>query len=113
MRLRGHRVILNPAKVKLGLQEVEVVGHVINAEGIDFTAAKKNALIELARPQTRQGIKQFLGLANYFRNHVRGISPAMRPLEQLIPGYTKSRSKEPIFWTFEADQAYEFIVNSI
>ena len=40
-RLREFNVALNPAKVKLGLSEVEYVGHVISATGTSFTEEKR------------------------------------------------------------------------
>ena len=40
-RLREFNVAVNPAKTKLGLAEVEYVGHVISATGIPFTAEKR------------------------------------------------------------------------
>ena len=100
-------------QVKLGLAEVEVVGHMINAEGITVSDAKKKSLVDLANPTTRQEIKQVIGLANYFRNHVRDISKAMRPLEAMIPKYVKAHGKQVLVWTSVADAAYYFIVKGV
>jgi hypothetical protein len=112
-RFRQHNVALNPSKVKVGLSEVEVLGHLINANGIDFTVAKKKSLVDLDKPLTRLGVKQFIGLANYFRNHVRDISKAIRPLEAIIPKYSRVNAKDPVVWTTDADDAYDFIVKGV
>ena len=39
-QLREFNIIVNPAKTKLGLAEVEYVGHVISATGTSFTEKK-------------------------------------------------------------------------
>jgi hypothetical protein len=40
-RLNQHKITINPEKCKLGLDEVEYVGHVINANGTTFSREKK------------------------------------------------------------------------
>jgi hypothetical protein len=40
-RLREFNVAVNPAKTKLGIAEVEYVGHVISATRISFTEEKR------------------------------------------------------------------------
>ena len=40
-RLREFNVAVNPAKTKLGLAEVEYVGHVVSATGTSFTEEKR------------------------------------------------------------------------
>ena len=40
-RLRENNVTANPAKTKLGLKEVEYVGHLITSTGTSFTEEKR------------------------------------------------------------------------
>ena len=40
-RLRTKKVTANPAKIRLGLKEVEYVGHLISSEGTSFTPTKR------------------------------------------------------------------------
>ena len=40
-RLRENNVAANPAKTKLGLKEVEYVGHLITSTGTSFTEEKR------------------------------------------------------------------------
>ena len=39
--LRGHNVVANPKKTKLGLVQVGYVGHLISAEGTSFSGSVK------------------------------------------------------------------------
>jgi len=46
-RLRELNVAVNPAKTKLGIAEVEYVGHVISTTGISFTEEKRLKVLKL------------------------------------------------------------------
>ena len=72
-RLREFNVAVNPKKTKLGLEEVEYVGHVVSSTGISFTPEKRLKVLNFPRPQTQKALLQFIGLANYFRDHVPHI----------------------------------------
>ena len=41
-RLKKYNITVNPEKVKIGLTEVEYVGHLIDKHGISFTKEKKD-----------------------------------------------------------------------
>ena len=43
-------IILNPDKTKLGLDEVEYVGHLISVEGIKFTEEKLANALSFHKP---------------------------------------------------------------
>jgi hypothetical protein len=60
-RLREFNVAVNPAKTKLGLAEVEYVGHVVSTTGTSFTEEKRLKVLKFPLPETQ---KYFIGLAN-------------------------------------------------
>jgi hypothetical protein len=96
----------NPAKTRLGLDEVEYLGHTINNRGVDFSTEKKNSVLLTPLPKTEKQLRQFLGLANYFRDHVKNHSITVQPLNELIRDYERTRR---IQWTPEAMAAFEQI----
>ncbi len=49
-RLREFNVAVNPAKTKLGLAEVEYVGHVVSATGTSFTEEKRLKVLKFPLP---------------------------------------------------------------
>ena len=49
-RLRDHNVAANPKKTKLGLTQVEDVGHLISAESTSFTKEKRLKLWNFPLP---------------------------------------------------------------
>ena len=52
-RLRDNNVTANPAKTKLGLKEVEYVGHLITSTGTSFTEEKRLQKLRKALPIAR------------------------------------------------------------
>ena len=93
-RLREFNVAVNPKKTKLGLAEVEYVGHVVSAEGTSFTEEKRLKVLKFPLPETQKNLLQFIGLASYFRDHVPNMTEMTVPLRKLIPRKSyKSNSK--------------------
>ena len=72
-------------KTKLGLAEVEYVGHVVSAEGTSFTEEKRLKVLKFPLPETQKNLLQFIGLASYFRDHVPNVTEMTQPLRKLIP----------------------------
>ena len=44
-----YNILLNPAKCKFGLDEVEYVGHTINSTGLHFTRSKLDSVLVLSK----------------------------------------------------------------
>jgi hypothetical protein len=97
-RLRKFGITVNPAKCRFGLSEIEYVGHVINENGLTFSTEKREEVLNFPLPTTHKGMKQFLGLANYFRDNVQNHSMLVKPLQDMVEGYSKNR---PLKWTPE------------
>ncbi len=88
-RFRDYNIFINPDKCKLGLSEVTYVGHTINSEGIHFSRSKIEGIMNIPLPSTQGGLKSFLGMANFFRDHVRGFAIKAQPLYRMLQGYKK------------------------
>ena len=71
-------MIVNPKKTELGLEEVEYVRHLVNHKGISFT----NRKYIFERPRTHKEMLMYVGLVNYFHDHVRNINDLLRPLRR-------------------------------
>ena len=110
--LRAHNITVNPDKCRLGLHEVEFVGHTINQHGKSFTRAKLQEVVDFPKPKTQGELRSFLGLANYFRDHIRNFSLITAPLHGLVQhvGYTKARV---VRWTDETGKAFDQLRHAI
>ena len=83
-RLQTHRITCNPDKCKFGVNRVEYVGHLIDTEGLSFSDSKKDQVLEFPLPVLIKELHSFLGLVNYFGDHLRDLSTALASLRQLL-----------------------------
>lgn len=90
-KLRQYNVTLNPKKCRFGMDKVEYVGHVITSEGITFSAEKKVKVLDFPLPNTQKDLQAFLGLVNYFRDHVPDMTGLVKPLRVLIDTKKKNQ----------------------
>ena len=102
-RLRQHSVTLNPKKCRFGMDKVEYVGHVISFEGITFSDEKREKVLDFPLPETQKELQAFLGLVNYFRDHVPNMTGLVKPLRVLID--TKKKNQR-LQWTPLAKENY-------
>ena len=112
-RFHSIGITLNPDKCEFGIQEVEFVGHLIDYQGLRFTDQKLNGIKDFKLPRLQRGLKSFLGLANYFRDHVPGHSVIAIPLQQALAGYDRKQRMHTVKWTPEARQAFEDMKDAI
>ena len=90
-RIRKHRLLFHPKKARIGMSSVEYTGHVLDRTGLSFSPKKIQGVLDFPVPQQKQNLKQFLGLANYFRDHVRNHSNHAAPLQRHLGNYSKKR----------------------
>jgi hypothetical protein len=103
-RCHEFNITINPDKCKLGLDEVEYVGHTLSEKYKGFTDKKRNGIREFPLPATPKDLRSFLGLANYFCDHVRNMSSLTRKLRDMMGDGPKSRK---LVWTPALVQHFE------
>ena len=102
-RLRQYNVTLNPKKCRFGMDKVEYVGHVISFEGVTFSDEKRVKVLDFPLPSTQKDLQAFLGLVNYFRDHVPDMTGLVKPLRVLID--TKKKNQR-LTWTDIASENF-------
>ena len=83
-RLRVAGLKLKLAKCDFLKREIVYLGHVISEEGVRVNPAKIQAISNFPEPKSKKNIKQFLGLAGFFRKFVRGFSVKAAPLTDVL-----------------------------
>jgi hypothetical protein len=71
--LREQKLFAKFKKCEFWLEEVAFLGHVISKEGILVDPSKVEAVVNWARPISVQKIRNFSGLAGYYRRFVEGL----------------------------------------
>ena len=62
---------------------------------------------------TKRQVKSFIGLANYFRDHIRNHSTRIVPLQSLVDGYSAKQANQKVTWNDECEFAFEDIKKAI
>ena len=92
---------LKPSKCHFARKEVQYLGHIVSAEGIKPNPAKTTAVSTYPVPQNVHELRQFLGLANYYRRFVKNYSQIAEPLHQLTRKTAKGYQ-----WTPSCQKAF-------
>jgi hypothetical protein len=82
-RLREHELYAKRSKCHFAKSTLKFLGHVISAGGVQVDPGKIKVLQDWPVPKSVTDVRQFVGLANYFRKFVLGLSELARPLTNL------------------------------
>ncbi len=66
--------------------------------------------MDFALPAKQKQLKFFLGLVNYFRDHVQGLSHKVKPLNEITIPYKKGAS---IDWTSRLENSFKDVQESL
>ena len=79
-RIRAAHLRLNAKKCIFAATSVQYLGHTLSASGVRPGSCKIKAIRDCLPPTSQKQLKAFLGLANYFRNYIKGFSSLAAPL---------------------------------
>ena len=82
-RLSDHGLKVRLEKCKFGSKEVMYLGFHLTENGIKPGVDKLKAVKEAKPPSSVHEVRQFLGLCNFFRSHVRNFAMIASPLTKL------------------------------
>ncbi|GJW61574.1 putative reverse transcriptase domain-containing protein [Tanacetum coccineum] len=71
------------SKCKFWISRIQFLGHVIDCRGIHVDTAKIESIKDWASPKTPTEIRQFLGLASYYRRFIEGFSKIAKSMTKL------------------------------
>lgn len=94
----------NISKCKFMKTQISYLGYVIYAGEVRPNPLKIQALIHAPTPKTATQVRQFLGLASYFRRFIPNFVYLTAPL------YPLTKLKGPITWSEKCDEAHKKIV---
>ncbi|GJR41300.1 putative reverse transcriptase domain-containing protein [Tanacetum coccineum] len=92
------------SKCEFWISRVQFLGHVIDCRGIHVDPAKIESIKDWASPKTPTEIRQFLGLAGYYRRFIEGFSKIAKTMTKLTQKGVKFDwgDKKPQFSIVEA-----------
>ncbi|KRZ67383.1 Retrovirus-related Pol polyprotein from transposon 17.6 [Trichinella papuae] len=82
-RLQSVGLKIKPEKCQLMRQSVHYLGHVVTQHGVGTDPEKTAAVQKWPTPRCVREVRQFLGLASYYRRFVRNFAGVANPLHAL------------------------------
>uniref|UniRef100_A0A8C5QKE1 ribonuclease H n=1 Tax=Leptobrachium leishanense TaxID=445787 RepID=A0A8C5QKE1_9ANUR len=101
-RIRDANLTLKPEKCKVGMAEVQYLGHRVGCGIQRPEPAKIEAILDWPTPVTKTQVLAFLGTAGYYRKFVPHYSDLAKPLTDL----TKKSLPRQVLWSPECEQAF-------
>ncbi|GKA94138.1 putative reverse transcriptase domain-containing protein, partial [Tanacetum coccineum] len=91
------------SKCEFWIPKVQFLGHVINSEGIHVDPAKIESIKDWTSPKSPTEIRQFLGLAGYYRRFIEGFSKIAKPMTKL------TQKKVKFEWGHKQEAAFQLL----
>ncbi|GJQ93203.1 reverse transcriptase domain-containing protein [Tanacetum coccineum] len=91
------------SKCEFWIPKVQFLGHVIDNKGIHVDPAKIESVKDWASPKTPTEIRQFLGLAGYYRRFIEGFSKIAKPMTKL------TQKKVKFEWGDKQEAAFQLL----
>jgi hypothetical protein len=83
-QLRDHRLYAKFSKCEFWLNTVKFLGHTISGDGISIDPSKVQEVMDWQPPTSVHQIRNFLGLAGYYRRFIPDFSKIAKPMTELL-----------------------------
>ncbi|GJR00793.1 hypothetical protein Tco_0523777 [Tanacetum coccineum] len=91
------------SKCEFWIPKVQFLGHVIDSKGIHVDPAKIESIKDWTSPKSPTEIRQFLGLAGYYRRFIEGFSKIAKPMTKL------TQKKVKFEWGDKQEAAFQLL----
>ena len=81
-------------------KEIQYLGHILSATGIEPLPSKTHTTQHMQPPTTPKQVQVFLGLVGYYRKFIKGFAKIAKPLMMLTHQQVK------FYWTFTHHAAF-------
>ncbi|GJR19892.1 reverse transcriptase domain-containing protein [Tanacetum coccineum] len=101
--LRKEKLYAKFSKCDFWIHIVQFLGHLIDNQGLHVDPAKIEAVKNWTSPTTPTEVRQFLGLAGYYRRFIEGFSKIAKPLTKL------TQKNKSYIWGEEQESAFQLL----
>ena len=109
LRLRKANLKVKPSKCQCAMFECVYLGHVVGKGTVRLESSKIEAIKRMPVPRTKKGVRQFLGLAGYYRRFIRDFATIATPLTEL----TRKSAPQEVKWSLQAQEAFDTLKTKI
>ena len=100
-RLLEHRFFLQPSKLSLGQEELEILGFSVSSRGIEVLKRKTDAICKIPAPKNKKEMQTFLGLVNFYASY---LGSDRSTILSCLYDLTKDK---PFEWTDEHQKSFD------
>nr|GEY34030.1 putative reverse transcriptase domain-containing protein [Tanacetum cinerariifolium] len=101
--LKKEQLYAKFSKCEFWIPKVQFLGHLIDSQGIHMDPAKIESIKDWASPKTATKIRQFLGLAGYYKRFIKGFSKIAKSMTKL------TQNKVKFDWGDKQEAAFQII----
>lgn len=104
-RFQQYSLVLNPSKCIFGQGDVKFLGYLVSCQGTSPLPDRVSDILQYKRPTTARGLRQFLGMINFYRRFIPHASSTLAAINDLLTPNLKG--KAAINWTNETCAAFD------
>ncbi|KAJ0886849.1 putative nucleotidyltransferase, Ribonuclease H [Helianthus annuus] len=105
--LKKEKLYAKFSKCEFWIREVQFLGHVVNEKGIHVDPSKIEAIKNWEAPKTPTEVRQFLGLAGYYRRFIENFSKIAQPLTAL------TQKDKKYDWGVKQEEAFQLLKSKL
>ena len=106
-KLKSANLSMKKSKCSFFTKEIQYLGHILSATGIQPLPAKTHAIQHMTPPPTPKQVRAFLGLVGYYRKFIKGFAKIAKPLTLL------TRQQVRFDWTPEHHATFLYLKEAI
>lgn len=107
-RFKDYSVLINMDKCQFGVNQLEILGHVIDSTGIKPLDNKIVAIKDFPMPTSLRQLRRFLGLVNFYRRFIPNCAEIVHPLTDLL-----KRTKRKLVFDDVAVESFEAVKKAL
>ncbi len=105
--LRKHKLKMKARKCVFGARETKFLGFLVSKEGIRVCPSRSDCIRNYPQPRNVRNIREFLGLASYYRKFIRGFAHIAAPLSKL------TQKGIAFIWSADCEKAFRKLINRL
>ncbi|GKE71849.1 putative reverse transcriptase domain-containing protein [Tanacetum coccineum] len=101
--LKKEKLYAKFSKCNFWIHILQFIGHLIDSQGLHVDPAKIKAVKNWTSPTTSAEIRQFLGLAGYYRRFIKGFLKIAKSLTEL------TQKNKKYIWGEDQESAFQLL----
>ncbi|KAI5320936.1 hypothetical protein L3X38_040644 [Prunus dulcis] len=105
LRMRQHKLKMNPKKCVFGVQAGNFLGFLVHQRGTEVDRNKAKSIIEALPPRNKKELQSLLGKINFLRRFISNSAGKIQPFSSLL----RLKQEQTFKWEEQHQQAFQEI----